>query len=166
MHGVDDVRERLDAGGYIFTAGNGGSAAHAAHLASELVTGFGGRFKGVRAISLASNPVVLSALANDLSSSEIFSAQLEVLGTGTDVLVVFTTSGQSANIVRAMEVAASIGAAVVCFGPSALPSSLSGLEIHHIACDGGATPEIQDGHHRLMHQFASRILESQACDAE
>ena len=84
-------------GGVIWTIGNGGSAANAAHIAEDL------GLVGVEAISLASDAARLTALANDFGYENVFSNQLEVLGKPGDMLLAFSVSGNSANIVQALK---------------------------------------------------------------
>lgn len=90
----------------VFIAGNGGSAATASHMANDLGKGVaevGGR--GLRAISLSDNVPLITAIANDKDYTEVFADQLLALGQPEDVLIVFSGSGNSANIVRVAEVA-------------------------------------------------------------
>ena len=90
----------------VFIAGNGGSAATASHMANDLTKGVaeaGGR--GLRAIALSDNVPLITAIANDKSYSDIFADQLMALGQPGDVLIVLSGSGNSINIVRAVEVA-------------------------------------------------------------
>ena len=100
----------------VFLAGNGGSAATASHMAGDLVKGVaqeGGR--GLRAIALSDNVPLITAIANDESYSEVFASQLAALGQPGDVLIVFSGSGNSANIVRAVEVAQQMGITTIAF---------------------------------------------------
>ena len=100
----------------VFLAGNGGSAATASHMAQDLVKDVaqeGGR--GVRAIALSDNVPLITAIANDESYSEIFASQLAALGQPGDVLVVFSGSGNSANIVRAVAVAQQMQITTIAF---------------------------------------------------
>lgn len=94
-------------GGKVILIGNGGSAADAQHIAAELI----GRFKLERAslpaISLTTNTSILTALANDYGYDTIFSRQLEALIKDKDILIVITTSGNSPNILKAVETAKS-----------------------------------------------------------
>lgn len=90
----------------VFLAGNGGSAATASHMANDLMKGVAkGRGRGFRAIALSDNVPLITAIANDEDYSEVFAGQLAVLGKPGDVLIVFSGSGNSGNIVRAVEVA-------------------------------------------------------------
>lgn len=96
----------LQRGGTLFFAGNGGSAAHAQHMATEYVV----RYQPVarraaRAIALTTDTSLLTAAANDLGFEQVFARQIEALGGPGDLLVVVSTSGRSANLVRAVEMA-------------------------------------------------------------
>ena len=91
-------------GGKVLVAGNGGSAADAMHLAEELIARFMKNRRALAAIALC-DPTVITCAANDFGFEEIFSRQVEALGNAGDVLVVFTTSGNSVNIIKAIEAA-------------------------------------------------------------
>ena len=99
------LTECLFADGKILACGNGGSAADAQHFATELV----GRFERERpelpAISLATDTSLLTAIANDYSFEQIFAKQVRALGTKGDVLLAISTSGNSANVMAAVEAA-------------------------------------------------------------
>lgn len=98
---LDEARRR---GATVFFVGNGGSAATASHWANDL--GIGTRVEGVagfRAVSLTDNVAVLSALANDFGYEEVFTRQLVGLFRPADVLVAISVSGNSPNVVRAVE---------------------------------------------------------------
>ncbi len=90
-------------GGKIMFAGNGGSAADAQHLAAEYVGA------GLPALALTTDTSVLTALANDHGYHSVFAAQITALGQADDLLVVHSTSGRSANIVRAVHAARGMG---------------------------------------------------------
>jgi D-sedoheptulose 7-phosphate isomerase len=95
--------EALISGHKVMVVGNGGSAAEAQHFAAELV----GRFKRDRmpyaVISLATDTAILTAVANDYGYQNVFARQLRALGQPGDVLVAFSTSGESENVLRAAE---------------------------------------------------------------
>jgi D-sedoheptulose 7-phosphate isomerase len=99
------LTECLFADGKILACGNGGSAADAQHFAAELV----GRFERERpelpAISLATDTSLLTAVANDYSFDQVFAKQVRALGTKGDVLLAISTSGNSGNVVAAVEAA-------------------------------------------------------------
>lgn len=97
-------------GRQVFLCGNGGSAANAVHLANDLVYGVApGSGHGLRAHALAANPSVLTCIANDECYAEVFAYELGVLGAAGDVLIVFSGSGNSPNIVQAVEKAREMG---------------------------------------------------------
>lgn len=93
----------------VFLCGNGGSAGNANHLANDLIYGIAKDGLGVRAHSLSANPSVITCLANDISYPDIFAQQLRVLARPGDVLIVFTGSGNSPNIVEAVKAAKGMG---------------------------------------------------------
>ena len=94
----------LAAGGTIYWMGNGGSAADAQHLAAELVGKLGRSRKALASVALTTNTSLLTAVANDLSYSDVFARQVEALVRRGDVLIGLSTSGNSGNVLRAMEV--------------------------------------------------------------
>ena len=87
----------------VLIAGNGGSAADAQHFAAELAGQFIHPRKGLPAIALTTNSSILTAIGNDFSFDEIFSRQIEGIGRAGDVFIGITTSGDSQNIILAME---------------------------------------------------------------
>ncbi len=94
----------------VFLCGNGGSAANAMHLANDFLYGIdpeGGR--GMKVLALPANTAVMTCLANDTDYAEVFSRQLSAQAERGDVLVVFSGSGNSPNVVRALEKAAELG---------------------------------------------------------
>lgn len=105
----------LDKGGKVLTCGNGGSTTDAAHLAEELI----GRYRSDRApkaaINLVADASALTCIANDYGFGAIFERQVEALAGPDDVLVVFSTSGNSENVLRAITAAKKRGATTVAF---------------------------------------------------
>jgi len=94
----------------LFLAGNGGSAANANHLAADLIYGVNQQGRGAfRVHSLASNPSVLTCLGNDIGFENVFSHQLEALAESGDLLLVFSGSGNSPNILNVLKAAKKIG---------------------------------------------------------
>lgn len=92
-------------GNKVLMCGNGGSACHAQHLAAELVGRSRAQRAGMPAMALSSDGALLSCLGNDFCFETIFSRQIEALGKPGDVCVVFSTSGNSENIVRSLDAA-------------------------------------------------------------
>jgi D-sedoheptulose 7-phosphate isomerase len=105
----------LRAGGKMVLFGNGGSAADAQHLAAELVVRLSTNRPGLAALSLTTNPSVLTAAGNDYGFERIFSRQIESLVAPADVLVALSTSGSSPNIVQGVEAGRARGAFLVAF---------------------------------------------------
>jgi D-sedoheptulose 7-phosphate isomerase len=106
----DEMRRCWHAGKRIYLCGNGGSAGNAIHLANDFTYGVG-KVKGVgmRVEALPANSSVLTCLANDVGYEEVFSEQLRAKGEPGDLLVVFSGSGNSPNVVRALEQAKELG---------------------------------------------------------
>ena len=105
----------LRGAGKIVFFGNGGSAADALHLAAELVVRLRSDRRGLAALALTTNPSVLTAAGNDYGFERIFSRQIESLVAPQDILVALSTSGESPNIVRAVEAGRARGAYIVGF---------------------------------------------------
>lgn len=112
---AEDIIKTIKNGGYIYLCGNGGSASDAQHIAGELI----GRFKKNRrplpAIALSSDVSVLTCIGNDFGFDEIFSRQAEALITNNDILWIFSTSGESPNIIKTILVAKEKKAMVIAF---------------------------------------------------
>lgn len=148
--------EVLTAGGRILVCGNGGSACEAQHLAGELV----GRYKQDRpalaAIALTADGSVLSCISNDYSFADVFSRQIEALGRPGDLLIAFTTSGTSENIVRALTTARNRQLKSIAFlgrdgGRCRLLTDLPIVIAHQ------QTARIQEAHQFLLHCLMDRI---------
>ena len=95
----------ITGGGKVLTCGNGGSAGDAQHFAAEFVGRFERERPGLAAISLTTDTSILTALANDYDFASIFSKQVQAIGAPGDVLLAISTSGNSANVVAAIEAA-------------------------------------------------------------
>jgi D-sedoheptulose 7-phosphate isomerase len=102
---VDLMRRTFAAGGTVFAAGNGGSATLAQHLSDEMV----GRYKSsrppLRVVALSADSAVLTCIGNDFGFAEVFARQVEALGRKGDVLILYSTSGNSPNILAACRAA-------------------------------------------------------------
>ena len=111
---VKVVKSSLLSGSHVFTCGNGGSAATASHFVTDWQKGIreNSKFKPV-AHSLNANLSTLTAIANDLDYTKVFSFQIESLMQQSDVLVVVSGSGNSQNIIEALKTAKAIGACTV-----------------------------------------------------
>jgi D-sedoheptulose 7-phosphate isomerase len=105
-----DLLDCWQTGRQVFLAGNGGSAANASHLANDFLYPLSKTpGSGLRAHSLAANPAVMSCLANDEGYDQVFALQLGVLARRGDILIALSASGNSPNIIKALEQARTIG---------------------------------------------------------
>src|ERR1700704_453704 len=105
----------LTSGHKLLVCGNGGSASDATHMATEFLCRFQHDRRPYPAISLTANGEFMTAVCNDYSADEIFARQVWGLGTKGDVLIGFTTSGKSKNVLRALEEANHHGVKSICF---------------------------------------------------
>ncbi len=102
---IELAADCLHSGHKILSCGNGGSAADAQHFSAELVCRFERERPGLAAIALTTDSSALTAISNDYSYHEVFARQIEALGQPGDALLAISTSGNSANVIRAIEVA-------------------------------------------------------------
>jgi D-sedoheptulose 7-phosphate isomerase len=146
----------LRSGGKLLLAGNGGSAADAQHWAGELVSRFYYDRPGLTAIALTTDTSVLTAIGNDYGFDYIFARQVEALGRKGDVFIAISTSGNSANVLRAADAARERGLGVIGF------TGQSGGQLA-AKCDlclrvpSTETPRIQEGHEVLGHLLCALI---------
>lgn len=112
---ADTYVAALQAGGTLFFAGNGGSAADAQHLATEYVVRYQSNRPAFRAVALTTDTSLLTACANDMGFDEVFARQVEALARAGDVLSLHSTSGESPNVVRAAQFAKARDVRVVAF---------------------------------------------------
>ena len=112
---ADRYAAALRAGGTLFFAGNGGSAADAQHIATEYVVRFRANRPPLRAVALTTDTSLLTACANDMGFDAVFARQVEAHGRPGDVLVLHSTSGDSPNVVRAAQSARARGVTVIAF---------------------------------------------------
>jgi D-sedoheptulose 7-phosphate isomerase len=103
----------LQQGGKVLAAGNGGSACDALHLCEELVGRYRDNRRALPAISLAADGTTLTCVGNDFGFDHVFARQVEALGQPGDVLVLFTSSGNSENLILALEAARARGVKTV-----------------------------------------------------
>lgn len=141
----------------VLICGNGGSAAEAQHLAAELV----GRFEvahreGLPAISLTGDSAVMTAWSNDFGYENVFARQVEAYGKKGDVLFCLSTSGASANVVKAMEAALEKG--MTCIALSGKGGGAMGLYAHaNIVVPSDNTQRIQELHLHILHTICSLV---------
>lgn len=140
-------------GGKVLVCGNGGSAADAQHFAGEFVGRYERERPELAAIALTTDSSILTAIANDYDFSQIFAKQVRALGTGGDVLVAISTSGNSANVIAAIEVAQEREMIVIALtgkGGGKIGAMLSETDVH-ICVPHDRTARIQEVHLLSLH---------------
>ena len=137
------VVESLRAGGKVLFFGNGGSSTDAGHLAAELLGRFYADRRPLAAVNLADNTAAMTAIGNDYSYDEVFSRQVRALGVRDDVAVGLSTSGNSANVVRAIEEAAGLGMRTVAF-TGASGGKLASVAELCVRVPSDDTPRVQE----------------------
>ncbi len=143
------LSSRLAAGRKLLIFGNGGSAADAQHLAAEFVNRFQLERPALAALALTTDTSVLTSIANDYRFEEIFARQIEALGSEGDIAWGISTSGNSANVIRAAEIARQKDMAVIAMTGRA--GQLAELADIVFAVDADKTARIQEAHITLGH---------------
>lgn len=144
--------EVLRAGGTLYFCGNGGSAADAQHLAAEYVVRYAADRRPLAAVALTTDTSILTAAGNDLAFEQIFARQVEALCGPNDLLILHSTSGQSANLLAAARSARQRGVPVVAFlGKGG--GALAGLVDHSIIIPSRETSLVQ-----LMHMAFEHLI--------
>ena len=149
----------LKDGGKVMMCGNGGSSADAQHFAGELVNRFLMNRKPYAGLALNTDAAVMTSISNDFSYEEIYSKQVEGLGREGDILVGFSTSGNSANILRAFGVAKEMGIKTVAFSGGTGGKMLGLTDYILLVSSSSHTPRIQEGHELMMHLICERVEE-------
>ena len=150
-------------GGKVVLFGNGGSAADAQHIAGELVGRFALKRRAFPAIALTTNTSVLTAVANDYGYDAVFSRQVEALVNEKDVVVGITTSGNSPNVVQAIEMAKMKGAKTIGLtgGKGGKLAEVADLVL---VVPSDITPRIQEAHITIGH-IVCELVEKQLATA-
>jgi D-sedoheptulose 7-phosphate isomerase len=148
----------LTSGHKLLVCGNGGSASDATHFATEFLCRFMGDRRPYPAISLTANGEFMTAVCNDYHADEIFARQIWGLGQKGDVLIAFTTSGKSKNVLRALEEAKRKGIKSVCFlGRNG--GFTKGIATIDLLVPGNLTVRIQEGQKLLYHVLCEMVEE-------
>ena len=149
------MRRALTAGGTLFFAGNGGSAADAQHLATEYVVRYhADQRKALRAVALTTDTSTLTAAANDFGFDTVFARQVEALARPGDVLIVHSTSGNSSNLVAAVAAARHLGVTTIAFlGGNG--GALREQTDHVLLISDTRVNHVQELHLAIQHQIAA-----------
>ena len=144
---TDQLCDAFSRGRRLYAFGNGGSAADAQHLAGELIGRYRLDRRPLPGIALSTDPSVMTCIANDYGYEDVFARQVEALAVPGDVVVAFSTSGRSANVVAGLQAARAAGATTVLFagadgGPAAahadvvlaVPSTNTGRSSRRCTC--------------------------------
>ena len=144
---INDISEQiiecLKKGNKILVAGNGGSASDAQHFAGEIVGRFLFDRDALAAICLNTDTSVMTCIANDYGYDDIFSRQIEGIGNDGDIFIGISTSGNSKNIVKAVESAKRKNISTICF----------------LGKDGGILKEVSDDYLLIPYQSTARVQE-------
>lgn len=146
----------LTTGGKLLVCGNGGSAADGADFSTEFTCRFSGDRRPFPAINLADPASLTSAIGNDYGFEEVFARQVRAFGKKGDVLVAFTTSGNSPNVTRALEAARALGLASIAFlGRGG--GAARGLATVELLVPSQTTARVQEAHKFLAHVLCESV---------
>jgi len=153
------IVEAFRGGKKVILFGNGGSSTDASHIAAEFVNRFLIDRPPLPAIALNTDPAVITSISNDFGYDQVFSKQLAALGHEGDVVIGISTSGNSTNVIKALEVAKKGGMhTVVLTGGSG--GKLAGMAEHTFAVNSRHTPHIQETHITLGHIICQLVDEA------
>ncbi len=156
---IGDVVRAFRTGGKLLLFGNGGSAADAQHLAAEFVNRYLLERRPLPAIALTTDTSALTAIANDYGVADLFAKQIRALGQKGDVAIAISTSGNSANVLRALAVCRELGIRTIGLtgGNGGEMTSL----VDHLLCVSASsvTPRIQETHILIGHVICEMVDE-------
>jgi D-sedoheptulose 7-phosphate isomerase len=149
----------ITAGGKVLACGNGGSASDAQHFAAEFVGRFERERPGLAAISLTTDTSILTAIGNDYDFTQVFAKQVQALGSPGDVLLALSTSGNSANVLAAVDAARARDMTVIALtgrGGGKLREKLADTDVH-ICVPHERTARIQEVHILAIHCLCDAV---------
>lgn len=147
---------QLESGYKVLWCGNGGSAAEAQHMSAELMVRYVVNRRPLASIALTTDSSLLTAHSNDFEFESVFSRQIEALGREGDLLIAMSTSGESANIVRAMQQAKSQGLLTIALTGRG-PNRLVELADFAVIVDSQETARIQEAHTLVNHLICAGL---------
>lgn len=140
----------------LYTFGNGGSAADAQHFTGEIIGHYKRDRRPLAAVTLSTDPTTVTCIANDYSYDDVFARQVQALARAGDVVAAFTTSGRSANVVKALKAARENGATTVLFGGGDGGPALE-FATHPLLVPSTQTPRIQEMHTFMLHVISELV---------
>ena len=154
---VEEIAGAFRSGHKILLCGNGGSAADCQHMAAEFVGVLNKEFRrpGLAAIALTTDTSFLTAFTNDFGFEGVFAQQVETLGNAGDILIGISTSGNSPNVVRAMEAAQARGLGTIALTGSS--GQLTQVADVSVAVPGTETQHIQEAHLAIEHLICELV---------
>lgn len=159
VRAADTIYASFQAGGKLLICGNGGSAADAQHLSSELLNRYHRERAELPGIALTTDASTITSIGNDYDYSQVFSKQVLALGQNNDVLMVITTSGNSTNLCKAVEAAHEKSVKCIALngkGGGKLNNVLTSDDLN-IIVEGSVTARIQEVHGLIIHCICELI---------
>ncbi len=153
---AEAIARTIERGGKLLLCGNGGSAADCQHMAAEFVNRLARVRPPMPAIALTTDSSLLTSLANDTSFDHVFSRQVEALARPPDIVLGISTSGQSRNVLNALECARALGVETALLTGKAGAGARAD---HLLAVPSGATQRVQEAHLFLEHYLCERVEE-------
>ncbi len=152
----DLILETLRQGNKLLICGNGGSAAEAQHFATELTGRFKTNRRSLPAIALTGDGTLITCIVNDFGADHVFSRQIEGLADSGDLLICFSSSGQSSNIVSSLQTAKELHLSSISFlGKGG--GACKGLATIDLIVPGEQTATVQESHLFLLHHICECI---------
>uniref|UniRef100_A0A6M3LAS6 Putative SIS domain-containing protein n=1 Tax=viral metagenome TaxID=1070528 RepID=A0A6M3LAS6_9ZZZZ len=148
---IEEVIKMLGNVNHIYLIGNGGSASTCSHFANDL------RSHGYRAMSLVDNVAIITKIANDTGYEYVFEEQLETLFTSDDVLIAISASGNSPNLIKAVEYANKLGTTIAIVGFDGGQLAKMCTLVIHTETNKGEYEIAEDKHLAVCHTIAKRL---------
>ena len=158
------LQAAFEGGGFLYTFGNGGSAADAQHFTGELIGHYKRDRRPLPAVTLTTDATVVSCVANDYGYGDVFSRQVQALARPGDVVAGFSTSGRSPSICAGLKAAQEAGATTVLFGGGSGGPAAEYAD-HQLLAPSEATARIQEMHTLMLH-LISEFLDAWAAREE
>ena len=159
---AEAITKSLKQNGRVYICGNGGSAADAQHIAGELVGRFRRERRALAAVALSTDTSVITSIANDCGYENVFARQVEALVGEGDILWAISTSGSSANVIEAAELAKKKGATILAF-TGKTNSKLQQIADICFCANDESTPRCQEIH-QLAYHIICDLVEQSFCE--